>query len=72
MTDRIRCMTVWLENELREDDARELAGSIGMFRGVDHVELGAPVTSGDRMAKQLAKLELRKQLIDLLTGRDEP
>ncbi len=67
MTDRIRTLTVVLDHDYREDDdAALIVSAIKMVRGVDRVIPGAPVSAGDWLARDLAKRELRKQLLRVL------
>lgn len=66
MTDRVRTLTVILDRDYRDDDAEVLMQSIRLMRGVEDVALGPIVDGSDHIAREVAKTELRKELIDLL------
>lgn len=65
MTDRIHSLTVLLESDWREDDVESIINSILMTKGVFKVEkhVTDPVAF---MARERARQELRKQMIDIL------
>lgn len=61
MTDRYNYLTVALERDIREDDAKALIGAIRMLRGVLKV---APhvVEAGDWTAEERVRRELGEKL----------
>ena len=65
MTDRIRTLTVLLEHDMRDDDVQVVVDAIRMIRYVAKVEHGR-VDVGDWSAREIAKLELRAKLWELL------
>ena len=72
MTDRIRTLTVYLDHDCRDDDAEDYVNAIGLMRGVQRVELGPVQTSADYTAREVAKIDLRLALINILApeGKD--
>lgn len=70
MTDRIRSLTVILENDTRTDDVESVTDAIRMVRGVHSVTLGKPVNLTDLTARIQARSELRKKIGDLLWADD--
>ena len=62
MTDRVQTLTVVLEHDMRDDDARDLAKMLNAVRGVGRVELGPVVSPVDWLARERAKRELREKL----------
>jgi len=69
MTDRVRTLTVVLENDTRTDDVRGLRSAIGRLRGVESVELGEVVDPAQLVARVEARRRLGEQLLALLQGR---
>ena len=65
MTDRINSVTVVLERDIRIDDAQRIIDAIAMVSGVIKVEVGV-VNSGDYIARERAKAELRTQIYKLI------
>lgn len=61
MTDRIRTITVILDQDYREDDAEPILKAIRMVKGVSGATY-VPVGGEDVMARDLAKDELRREL----------
>lgn len=60
MTDRVRTLVVYLEDDMRDDDVQEVVKALQMVRCVAEVKLG-PINK-DYLARDIAKLELRKEL----------
>ncbi len=72
MTDRIKGLTVVLDGDIREDDAKPIIEAIRMIRGVLCVE--AHVTDiNDYVAQQKARFELEKRIYAALrTSLSDP
>lgn len=68
MTDRIHYLTVILDNDYRTDDVEDIVAAINMIRGVDAVELGKPVTGNDHMARTRVRIDLLRQIAQLIKG----
>lgn len=66
MTERIRTLTVLLDRDYREDDIEHFITVIGAIRGVDDVIKGEPVDASAWMARNIARRELYRKIIDLL------
>ncbi len=66
MTDRVQNLTVFLKEDLREDDAEELLRAISLLKGVSHVQLGEPVDNEDFLARQRVYNDVRWALLDVL------
>lgn len=66
MTDRVRMMTVVLEDDMRDDDADMIADAIRQLRGVSAVQLGEPITCADTIARNIAKRQLVAELRGVL------
>jgi hypothetical protein len=65
MTDRIHSLTVVLEQNIRDDDAKPLMDAIAQMRGVLSVtEHVADVDT--HMAEERARHELRRKLYEVL------
>ena len=65
MTDRYHSLTVVLEHDIREDDAKPLLAAIRQLRGVLSVEGNvADVTS--HMAQERARRELGEKLLEVV------
>ena len=62
MTDRIRVLTVVLDEAYRDDDVQEIMKAVSMIRGVIDVQLNV----SDYLPEHIAKTELRYQLRDKL------
>lgn len=65
MTDRLYSLTVVLDKEYRDDDAEAILDAIRMIKGVAEVS-GNVAEPAFYAAHAQARLELRKQLIDVL------
>ena len=65
MTDRVRGLTVCLDKDQRIDDVQELIKAIEMMKGVAIVN-PLITDSGDWMAQERAKRELRQKLWEIL------
>lgn len=63
MTDRIRTLTVTLEQDTREDDLADLRAAIKQIRGVASTHLGQPVDIRDIIARESAKRELGQKIL---------
>jgi len=70
MTDRVRTLTVLLEHDLRDDDARDVINAIELIRGVESAELGDVVNSNTRIARTEARRHLGKQIWALISGEE--
>lgn len=68
MTDRIQSLTVVLEEDLRDDDAREIADAIAKLRGVQLVTLGEPVDMNVHVERQRLRRSLGASIVSLLSG----
>ena len=69
MTDRYTTLTVVLDREIREDDAEAIIGAIRMVKGVLRVKGNIP-DIGHYAAVELAKSEIRKEIMDILYKED--
>ena len=65
MTDRIRILTVTLDNDYRSDDVESVLNAIRMVKGVALVETRV-VEGGDYMNRQIATMELRQKVFSAL------
>lgn len=69
MTDRIRHLTVTLDEDFREDDLAPIVAAIEHIRGVASVETGDLfVGSGDHLARQAVRAEVRQKLHEAIEG----
>ncbi len=66
MTDRFHSLVVTLEQEIREDDLKEIINAIRMLRCVLDVTTTKVVDFDSHVAKEQARQELRKQMMDIL------
>jgi len=66
MTDRVRSLTVVLDDDYRTDDCEIIIAAIGMIRGVQSVAFTELVNGNDHLNREVAKMELRAQLYELL------
>ena len=66
MTDRVITLVVCLEKEYRDDDVEVIADAIRLLRGVREVELGPALRVEDYYARETAKHELRRELLEVL------
>jgi len=72
MTDRIRHLTVVLDQDYRDDDVQRIVDAIRMTRGVESV--GLNVADADAyVARETAKSEMRQKIQNFLKTlwRDE-
>jgi cell division protein FtsX len=69
VTDRVRTLTVFLEQDMRDDDAQGIVGAIQQIRGVRAVELGKPVTMEQHLAREAVRRELIDELYAVLNKR---
>jgi hypothetical protein len=67
MTDRVKALTVVLDNDYREDDVQEIAKAIGMVKGVTAVSL-VKTDTNDYVNRARVRAELTGKLLDLLRG----
>jgi hypothetical protein len=65
MTDRIRILTVTLDNDYRSDDVESVLNAIRMVKGVALVSTRV-VEGGDYMNRQIATMELRQKVFSAL------
>jgi hypothetical protein len=72
MTDRIRHLTVLLEQDTRTDDLEPIIAAISHIRGVAKVTPGQPVNMSDYIARETAKRELGVQLLAIVFPKQEP
>lgn len=63
MTDRIRVVTVVLDRDYRDDDVTSILNAIRMVKGVDDLTVEV-VDGAQHMSRDIAKSELRRELID--------
>lgn len=64
MTDRIRTLTVVLDDDYRDDDMEVLKQSIGMLRGVSHVDNGPVMGGNDAINRMVVRDQLCQALIE--------
>jgi len=64
MTDRYHTLTVVLNDDIRDDDAKPLIDAILMLRGVLSCT-GIVSDSNSHMAEERARLELGEKLLDI-------
>ena len=65
MTDRIKGLTVTLEEDIRDDDCEIIISAINMIKGV--ISVSTHVTEMDHhMAKEQLKHELKGKIYDLV------
>lgn len=62
MTDRVRYVTVMLDQEYRTDDVEAITNAIHMVKGVKTVTLGKPVDVNDYINRQAIGMELHEKL----------
>ncbi len=65
MTDRFHSLTVFLETDMREDDAEALLAAIRCLRGVQMV-VGEVADPGTLMAEVRAKSAMRAALLHFI------
>ena len=66
MTDRIRSLTVVLEQDTREDDCEQIKSALLMVKGVAEVMDGPAVSSQDRTNRHLARSDLAETVWALM------
>lgn len=64
MTDRVRYLTVMLDDDYRDDDARTLAEAISMLKGVEKVTLGDPVSVSDYINRQTVGIKMYETVVE--------
>jgi hypothetical protein len=67
MTDRVRHLTVTLDEDFREDDLAPIVAAIEHVRGVASVEHHVVETS-DHLARQAVYAEVRQKLHEAVEG----
>lgn len=71
MTDRVRTLIVVLDRDYRDDDVQSIVDAIGMIKGVAGVE-SEVATCQEQMAREIAKDELRSELLADLAEKLRP
>lgn len=66
MTDRIRYLTVVLDQDYRVDDAESIIDAMHMMKGVSGVLPGEAVSGNDHINRGLIYAQIRSDLIDAL------
>jgi len=66
MTDRVRTLTIQLDDDYRVDDVEYIVNAIRMVKGVNKVELGAPVDIADWSARMTIGMEYRQAIWDAI------
>lgn len=66
MTDRVRTLTVHLNEDTRIDDVEFIVNAIQMVKGVSTVELGKPVDMTDWSARMAVGSEFQREILDAL------
>lgn len=67
MSDRVRHLTITLDDDIRVDDLEAIVSAIRHVRGVASVEHHA-VTAADHLARQAVRAEVQQQLHDAIYG----
>ena len=70
MSDRFHSLTVVLEKDMRDDDAKSLIQAIKQLRGVINVT-GNVANIESHMAEERARHELSKQILDILYPKQQ-
>ena len=65
MTDRIKGLTITLDNDYRDDDVQEIVRAISMIRGVAHVALHV-TDFADHMARARVRSEFAADFVALV------
>jgi hypothetical protein len=65
---RLKGLTVTFETDLRTDDAEDIITAVKQLRGVLDVQ-PVETVSGDYMAREVIRNELREKLFDVLAWR---
>jgi hypothetical protein len=65
MTDRIRHLTITLDEDTRDDDLASIVSAIEHIRGVSSVERHV-VKIEDHLARQVVRAEVREKLHDAI------
>lgn len=66
MTDRVRTLTVVLDQDMRDDDVQVIVRAIKMLRHVDDVKLGTVLTAEYHIARETARLDLVREVYTAL------
>lgn len=67
MTDRVRALTVVLDQDYRDDDVQTLMNAITHMKGVAHVEHDAHITDlNDFTARQRVRSEVADGMLGML------
>lgn len=72
MTDRVRTLTVVLDQDIRTDDVQVIVDAISMLRYVSSVKLGAPVGPEQFVARMAVRSEVAAKLHDAIDEAFEP
>jgi len=70
MTDRVRMLTVFLKQDMRDDDVEHVVNAIRMLAPVEYVTTHV-VDGMEHCARETARLELRRQVYDALFDREK-
>lgn len=65
MTDRVRTLTVVLDEDYRDDDVGTIVSALSMVKGVGSVHL-VPLEPMEVMSRQVAKNELRREVLGVI------
>lgn len=65
VTDRIKALTVILDQDYRDDDVQAIVHAIEQLRGVSSVTL-VQATTDDYMARQVVGLKIERVIFDAL------
>ena len=66
MTDRINTVTVFLDHDMRTDDAETIIAAISMIKGVASAMPGQPVGLQDISNRMQVRRELEARLLEAL------
>lgn len=67
MTDRVRHLTITLDEDMRDDDLDPILSAIQHVRGVSSVERHV-VTAQDHLARQAVRAEVQQKLLEAVTS----
>jgi len=69
VTDRIRTLTVtvFLDEDYRDDDVQNIVSAIGMIRGVEAATTHV-VTGSDMMNRETVRAEIRREVAEALAN----
>lgn len=76
MTDRIRTLTVILDDDYRDDDVEAIVTALRMVKGVSKLVVGEPTGIAEIIARDAVRQELRRKLFraidETFDGAPEP